>query len=391
MSTITVVGGGVAGLVAAITAAEEGASVELHEAHGMLGGRGRSSQAPFVANLGPHALYNDGPFWKWLKKRGCLPKCGFAKTPAGLRVKVDGRARRGLPMAMVRSFGLLRADAPIDVDFRSWVASRWGEEAASRWSAAAGVATFVHDPGALSAAFVVERLRRAYKVPNPARFPRGGWTSVVDRLAAHAEKLGVRAVLGSPVDSLPEGPVVVAVEPGAARKLLGDDTLRGADNRVALLDVGFRTRRGDAYILADLDDAGFVERFTRNDRTLAPAGHELAQGQIGLRPDESLDDGVARVEALFDLAFPGWREREAWRRRSAIEGRTGALDYPGTTWRERAAVVRGDGVFLAGDWVAAPGVLVEVSWASGVEAGRAAALSGRTAGRRGAAPTTSRR
>jgi hypothetical protein len=373
-NTITVVGGGLAGLVAAITAAEQGSSVELHEAHGMLGGRARSTTGPFVANLGPHAIYNDGPLWDWLKVRGLVPSCGFAKSPAGLRVRVDGKARRGLPASMLRSIGMLRArEVPVGIDFRSWVASRWGDEAAARWSAAAGVATFTADPGALSAAFVHERLRRAYSFPNPARFPAGGWTAVVDRLVDHARSLGVRIVTGSPVDALPEGPVVVAVEPLVARRLLGDESLRGPDNRVALLDVGFRSRRFQNYVIADLDEAGFVERFTRNDRTLAPAGHELAQGQIGLRPGETLEDGVARVEALFDLAWPGWRDREVWRRRSVIEGRSGALDLPGTTWRDRPAVDRGDGVWLAGDWVAAPGWLGEVSWASGVEAGRAAA------------------
>lgn len=379
MSTITIVGGGLAGLVAAVTAAEQGASVELHEAHGMLGGRARSTQGPFVANLGPHALYNDGPLWAWLKERRLLPKCGWAKTPAGLRARVDGKARRGLPAAMLRSLGVLRAkDVPVDVDFRTWAGSRWGDEAAHRWSMAAGVVTFCADPGALSAAFVQERLARVYAVRNPARFPIGGWTTVVDRLVEHARSLGVRIVTSSPVDALPEGPVIVAVESLVARRLLGDDSLRGADNRVALLDIGFRSARGDNYIVADLDEAGFVERFTRNDRTLAPAGHELAQGQVGMRPGETLEEGVARVEALFDLAYPGWREREVWRRRSVVDGRSGALDAPGTTWRDRPAVSRGGDVWLAGDWVAAPGVLGEVSWASGVEAGRAAAAVSRS-------------
>ena len=55
-----------------------------------------------------------------------------------------------------------------------------------------------------------------------------------------------------------------------------------------------------------------------------------------------------------------------------MDGRTGALDLPGTTWRDRPAVARGDGVFLAGDWTAAPGLLSEVAWASAVEASRAA-------------------
>ena len=40
MSEITVVGGGIAGLVAAIACAEGGASVRLLEAHEALGGRG---------------------------------------------------------------------------------------------------------------------------------------------------------------------------------------------------------------------------------------------------------------------------------------------------------------------------------------------------------------
>jgi hypothetical protein len=52
--------------------------------------------------------------------------------------------------------------------------------------------------------------------------------------------------------------------------------------------------------------------------------------------------------------------------------RSGALDPPGATWRDRPAIDRGGGVFVAGDMVAAPGLLSEVAWASAVEAaGRA--------------------
>jgi hypothetical protein len=55
-----------------------------------------------------------------------------------------------------------------------------------------------------------------------------------------------------------------------------------------------------------------------------------------------------------------------------MDGRSGALDMPGTSWRDRPALDRGDGVFLAGDMVAAPGLLSEVSWASAIEASRLA-------------------
>ncbi len=51
-----------------------------------------------------------------------------------------------------------------------------------------------------------------------------------------------------------------------------------------------------------------------------------------------------------------------------MTGRTGAIDMPGTTWRDRPAIDRGDGVFLCGDQVAADGCLGEVSVASAIQA-----------------------
>ena len=70
---ITVIGGGLAGLSAAIECVEGGAKVRLLEAHEELGGRARSNDGPFKANLGPHALYQDGSLWRWLAERKLLP------------------------------------------------------------------------------------------------------------------------------------------------------------------------------------------------------------------------------------------------------------------------------------------------------------------------------
>ncbi|MFJ4667385.1 hypothetical protein [Kitasatospora purpeofusca] len=85
-------------------------------------------------------------------------------------------------------------------------------------------------------------------------------------------------------------------------------------------------------------------------------------------PDESGESGPARAEHLLDLGFKGWSDRVRWRRTAVATGRTGAVDRPGTTWRDRPAVDRGDGVHLVGDQVAAPGVLSEVSFSSALEA-----------------------
>jgi hypothetical protein len=92
-----------------------------------------------------------------------------------------------------------------------------------------------------------------------------------------------------------------------------------------------------------------------------------------IRPDESADDAAVRLERLLDASLEDWRRRVTWRRRQTMDGRSGALDLPGTSWRDRPAIDRGEGVFLCGDQVAAPGCLAELSFASAIDAGTLAA------------------
>ncbi|WP_133911952.1 FAD-dependent oxidoreductase [Streptomyces sp. NBC_00582] len=368
---LTVIGGGFAGLTAAIAAAEAGAKVTVHEAHHTLGGRARTAEGPYRTNEGPHALYDGGPHWTWLRRRDLVP--ALAPLPplevTRLRLRHHGVLRRTPPLGLLRLLRHPSHRAPVDVDFRTWATGLVGPEGAEAAAHYSAVALFHHDPGALSAAFVQERLRRATKLPPEARCPRGGWASLVDRMAARAWNLGVRIETLSRVDTLPTGgPVIVATSLDAARRLLRDDSLTWPSGRTVLVDLALRTRRGDAFAVSDLDSPGWIERFGAQDRTLAPAGEQLLQGQIPIAPHETKADGTARAEQLLDLAFDGWRERVTWRREAVANGRTGAVDLPGTSWRDRPAVDRGDGVHLAGDQVAAPGVLSEVSFNSALTA-----------------------
>ncbi|MGI8901431.1 MAG: FAD-dependent oxidoreductase [Nocardioides sp.] len=364
---VTVVGGGLAGLVAAIECAEAGATVTLFEAHSLLGGRARSTDGPFVANLGPHALYDDGATWKWLAARNLVGRA--RRSPiGGLTFRVGGQRHVLPPARLLRMFTVHRDTAPIDIAFKAWAAQRWGHETATLASHAAGVFTFDADPGRLSAAFVLPRLRRVMNLPPHNRYVVGGWGMLVRRLEDRARALGVYIHTGSRVDAVPDPPVIVATELDTARRLLGDESLAWEGTRTAFLDVGVKERRRDPFVVWDLDEAGWAERYSRPDPSLAPAGHSVIQAQVGLRPGESLDDGVERIGALLDCGFPHWREREAWRRRYVLDGRSGALDLPGTSWQDRPAVERGDGVFLCGDAVAAPGLLSEVAVTSAVRA-----------------------
>ncbi|WP_405955954.1 NAD(P)-binding protein [Streptomyces phaeochromogenes] len=369
---ITVIGGGFAGLTAAITAAEAGAKVTVYEAHHTLGGRARTAEGPYKTNEGPHALYKGGPHWTWLSQRDLIGE--LAPLPpleaARLRLRHKGTLRRTPPFAMLKLLRRTAQQAPVDQDFRTWATDIAGEEGATAAAHYSAVALFHHDPGALSAAFVQERLRRATKLPPEAHYPRGGWASVIDRMAARAWNLGVRVETLARVSELPteHGPVIVATSLDAARTLLKDSSLTWTSGRTALIDLAIRTRRGDAFAVSDLDAPGWIERFTAQDRTLAPAGEQLLQGQIPIAPHESRADGIARAEELLDLAFPAWRDRVTYRREALANGRTGAVDLPGTSWRDRPRIDRGNDVYLAGDQVAAPGVLSEVSFNSALEA-----------------------
>lgn len=369
---MTVVGGGIGGLVAAVTAAERGASVILHEAHHTLGGRWRTTEAPYVAHEGPHVAYSDGVLFAWLKERRLLGT--MAKVPiGGLRrfwFHYRGRLRMGPPRPLLRTL-LGRRDAPVEPTYRDWATERFGADAAEVSAAATGVGVFHADPGSLSAAFVYERLRRVFSLPPAASYRVGGGGAMIADVADHARRLGVRIELGSRIGDLAHvdgGPIIVATELDAARRLLGDDALDWPSGRTALLDLGLRLERRDAFVISDLDDAGWAEMFTVPDPTLAPPGESLMQLQMPLRPEESKADGVARLEKLADLGLPGWRGRVRFRREAIANGRTGAVDLPGSTWRDRPAIDRGEGVYLVGDRVAAPGLLSEVSVNSALSA-----------------------
>jgi hypothetical protein len=369
MNEITVIGGGLAGLTAAITSAEGGAEVRLLEAHQQLGGRARSTDGAYKANLGPHAIYTGGPLWDWLTQRNLMPP--LARPPlTGVRFHYDGTVHRTPPLSLIPPGLRLRGRiAPVDQDFRSWVTDHADERTADLLSSLAGVYTFYHDPGELSAAFVWPRTQRLLLNPRPAaRFIVGGWTKLVNALERRARDLGVQIVTGERVDALPEPPVIVALELCDARRLLDDPALEWLSGRTACLDLGLRANHGDPWVVSDLESAGWIERYTSQDRSLAPAGEELVQGQMPIGPGEDVEGAVARLERLLDASFENWRSRVTWRRRQVMDARSGALDLPGTTWRDRPAIERGDGIFLCGDQVAADGCLAEVSFASASEA-----------------------
>lgn len=371
MAEVTVVGGGIAGLTAAITAAEEGCRVRLFEEHRELGGRARTAPPPYRANLGPHALYRDGSFWEWLAERELVPAT-VGRGDARLHYLRNGEVTERLPELGEAFVAIVSEQAPEDASFRDWASTLANPTGAELLIGFAFIPTNDADAGRLSAAFVHERIRRVLQ-PDIVRYVVGGWQALVGRLADRATSLGVEIETRHKVTVLPAPPVVVAIAPAAARRLLGDPPV-SAQPRVVLYDLAFTHEIALPSGLLDVDERLYLARYTAFDRSLAPRSEELVQICCGCRRDERLADTQARIERVLDSIAPAWRGQLRWSRRLLLAGASGAVDLPGHTWRDRPPVTHGDGIFRAGDYVAAPGLFSEVSFTSGRQAGQAAAM-----------------
>jgi phytoene dehydrogenase-like protein len=359
---ITIVGGGLAGLHAAITAAETGRAVVLHEAGRALGGRARSADGEWRANYGPHALYGDGPVLPWLRSKQLLQQ--LRRPPAiGFRVRQNGKPHRA-PLALVRAVLKLTPDAPQDISFGEWAKQRTSKAAADAATGLVSLPTFHAYPERLSAAFVAERFRRLTLKATAVRYVVGGWTSLIESLEARASELRVQIHHGSHVRELPDPPVIFATSAKSAGQLLGYE-LAQTGTRVALLDLGLgKMGRRAPFAVMDLDDRTHAARYSQVDPGLVPDGTHLIQACAPLRDGETHGDATARLERAIELFSPGWSSHCQWQRTALAVNSTGAVDLPGNGWRDRPTIAQRDGVFIAGDYVAAPGLLSEVTWAS---------------------------
>ena len=375
---VHVIGGGIAGLVAAITAAEAGAPVTLHEASARVGGRalGRTSWAG--VNLGPHVVLTDGALIRWLRSQGIT--IGLSRpTWHGLRVLGDESTGASALVPLRLASNVVARPAPTGESFRLWSDRVFGPRRSELMCRLAGMFTFHHDPGTLSAQFVWDRYRRLFIHPDRIRMVAGGWSALAQALADRAVACGVRIEAGDKVtaDEFPGGPAVIATQLPAASRLLGRQ-LSWPGARTALLDVVAIPGRRDwpsivMDICGDLRTCCLIDRMTATfPGMLGSPDADLFQAQLGVDPDTTRTDAVARIERTFDEAAGEWRNRIVWQRSLILTDATGAVDPPGATWRDRPAIDQGDDRFLAGDAVAAPGWLSEVAVNSGVDAARRA-------------------
>ena len=239
------------------------------------------------------------------------------------------------------------------------------------------VTSFVADQESLSADVAATQLKLGF-LPG-VRYLRGGWQSLVDALAVKAEAAGATLRTRAGVRALERGPegweltlddeslradvvVVAAGGPDAMAKLLGEraPAAPGPPAELSVLDLGLRRLpcRSRRFALG-VDKPTYLSRHSPPDHR---EGVLLSLASYAREPRPALEE-------VADTVQPGWREQVRLERFLPRMVAVSATTTPaGGGLAGRPAVDRGDGLYLAGDWIGGEGWLVDAALASGAAA-----------------------
>lgn len=419
---IVVVGGGLAGLTAAVAARRLGAHVTLLEPHPP-GGRGRvDHRGEYAFNRGPRALYRGGAAERTLASLGIDVGTGAAPVTRGA-LAIDERGPHLLPIsggALARTsllglgekrralrhlLALLRAPGALDpaTSLATWLDERRTPPGWRRLlEAMVRLATYIDAPHLLSAADALGQAHRAST--RGVHYLDGGFGAIVDALATAATLEGVdlrqeavRRVapdddgwrVATAAGSIDADAVILAVgSPDAAAQLLGHRPAAwqalGPAARAACLELGVRRVPRHRFALG-IDRPTYLSVHAPPAR-LAPEGHGVVHVLRYRSADDDIDHDQVRRE-LHDLARTcGVADDDIVEERylAAMEV-TAAIPTAaagGIAGRPPVRVAEHPGLHVAGDWVGAEGLLLDAALASASLAAEQAATRAVTMVRR---------
>ena len=402
--SIVVVGGGLAGLAAAATAARSGATVTLYEARSSVGGRARTrDEAGFLLNEGAHALYAGLAGIAVLRGLGIEPK---GRPPAtrgaqgrlrgsigllpgtpmeALRSRLVGlRTKAQLGRRLVKPEPLLRRPT-LGLSMAEWI-DDLVTDADARLVARmiSRVAAYTGELETLAAEAAVPQVVSAMTAG--VLYLDGGWQQLTNALTNVARAAGVTIVVDSKIESIDDVRDADHVIFAAGGPAQAADFLRGrsaavarwAANeraiRVATLDLGLRKLpRPDRRVVFGVDEPLYLSAHTPA-AALASNGGEVLHVIRYAQGDDSRD----AMESLLDDAQPGWRDEVVVARfsRSLTVAHGRPTPERGFAGRPGPVVPDCEGVYVAGDWVGPVGLIGDAALASGRQAALTALATG---------------
>ena len=407
---VSVVGGGLSGLTAALTLARAGASVVVFEKARQVGGRAASRREEgFVFNQGPHALYLGGAGQSILRELA-IPMSGGQPSTRGAAI-FNGRRERlpSTPIDIARTGLLNRPDklryAALFARLLTAKPERWQDTSVREWVEQATarpllrqllhtffrLATYAADAEQQSAGAALAQLQIA--VRPGVRYLDGGWQTLVDGLREAALAAGVQIETGANAVAIehgehvtgvrladgrvqPAAAVLAAVEPETLKALVaagGPAAPRWPEPvpvRAACLNVALaRLPDPEATLALGIDTPLYFSVHSASAK-LSPSGGALIHAVKYLSGDESTDPEVDKSELHslldFDAARPG-RDvlvAERFLPRMTVSHALVTACGGGLASRPNVSVAELPGLYVAGDWVGPEGMLADASLAS---------------------------
>ena len=398
---VAIVGGGVAGLTAAIYLARAGRDVTVFERSRTIGGRARTQEHEgFLFNQGPHALLasevldelgislsgGSPPILKTLVlKNGALHN--FPLGPTGFfNTKLLSMSERIRLVALLLK--VLRSDpaAAAGESVLSWVQQHTAAAPVQEMLLALmRASTYADDPADLSMEVFMQQMQLATDIT----YLDGGWQSLVEALEKMARSAGAKIRAESRIDGITvegERPalqladgrsaaasaVVLTVNPSTAHRMLPQSRVLEAvahtarPVRMASLDVALRRLPEPSQpIVLGLDRPYYLSVHSVAADLTPPEG-ALIHVVSYLGKDAVGAEAETALEQVLDLAQPGWRDELIHRRflPELIVSNYLATAPAGLSGRPDPALVDVPNVYLAGDWVGSKGWLTNASFTS---------------------------
>jgi len=398
---VNIVGGGIAGLIAAVELARAGVKVRVFEAGNGFGGRARTRNADgFLLNQGPHAFYIAGAFKRTLDRLG-IPYSGD-RALGGTRQAIFEGKLHDLPATAKTLFGTsllgLRDKVQFARVFKTIADGATGEGSFANWldaqklrprvraslEALGRLTGYANGSDVVSAKALLDQVRLGLE---GTLYLDGGWSSLVEGLADAAREAGAELHAGARAERVAGGVVtmasgaswggdalILALGPTEASALapdvesLAEEARQARPARVNALDLALSRMPDGADDFAIGVDHPFYFSLHSKSAKLAPGEgavvHVAKYLPVGEAPGR---DAIAELEGVADLVMPGWRALEV--KRQELRGMMVANALP--RWDRKRAPVwvkEAAGLFVAGDWVGEEGMIADAAAASAVEA-----------------------
>ncbi|ADU29536.1 phytoene desaturase family protein [Evansella cellulosilytica] len=407
---VVIVGGGLAGYVAANYLGRKGVSVLLLEKSSQVGGRARTVKIKQnFFNIGPHAFYSKGQGREILEE---LKVKLVGKSPSRRCTLVNNDQFYDAPFSPISILNTkllnwherfewincllkINRDIPIElekINFQQWVEQTASSESVRSLLYTLGrLATYCHAPSDTAAKVIVAQMKLAMK---GTLYLDGGWQTIIDQLHQQAVLLGVQIQTTATVTEinfrgmqagfhilLADGKeiqgenMIYTAEPNKLNTLLKQAPTKKNTfyDRVmpvtaATLDVALTNLPHPKQIFSmGIEDALYFSVHSASAR-LSDQGNHIIHVLKYLSPDVNINSKEIKseLESFLDKIQPGWQEYKVNSRFLPQLIVNQRLPKIGDEKKLESTGI--PGLFLAGDWASADWILSEGAIRSGKRA-----------------------